>query len=183
MSVKKKLVACSVGAVLGLVATLFPGQLKTSPKGQAHIAKWEQCVSCTYKDSVGVSTIGLGATKDLNGKPPVEGRKLTDAEVAKLFVRDLRVNEKCVMERMNGANMPQSVFDATVSLVHNVGCAGTTWNSKTQRKTAIRVYAEKGNWPSLCDAMMQFTFAGGKQLPGLVNRRNGDRTLCREGIN
>lgn len=182
MSLKKKLITCSVGAVLGLVATLFPGQLKTSQRGQEHIAKWEACIKCTYKDSVGVSTIGLGATKWTDGKAPAQGQVATDAQVAELFVRDLKVNEKCVIDRMNGNKMPQSVFDASVSLVHNVGCNGATWNAKAKRKTVIRVYAEKENWPAVCDAMMQFTFAGGKQLPGLVNRRSADRTLCREGL-
>lgn len=182
MGVKQRIIACSVGAVVALVGALFPGELKTSKRGQTHIANWEACIRCTYQDSVGVNTIGLGATRGLDGKAPAQGQVITDAQVAELFVRDLKVNEKCVMERMNGARMPQSVFDASVSLVHNVGCAGATWNAKKQTKTVIRLYAEKGNWPAVCDAMTQFVFAGGKKLPGLVNRRNGDKALCMEDL-
>ena len=179
---KKKLITCSVGAVLALVATLFPGELKTSKRGQEHIAKWEACIACTYKDSVGVDTIGLGATRWVDGKAPAPGQVATNAQIAQLFMRDLKVNEQCVIDRMNGRKMPQSVFDASVSMVHNLGCSGATWNAKTQKPTQMRTNALSGDWQGTCDRMMDFTYAGGKKSPGLVNRRTADRNLCIEDL-
>lgn len=182
MGMKQRLAYCSIGAVLSIIATVYPNELKTSERGLAHIAKWEQCVSCTYKDHIGVSTIGMGATRDFNGKAPQPGRKLSDDEVARLFIRDIKSAERCVLERMDGAAMPQSVFDASVSLIHNTGCAGATYNSKRKAKTNLRLQAEAHNWKQVCYRMGDFIYAGGVVSKGLVNRRADDQKLCLEDL-
>lgn len=179
---KKKLLTCSVGAILGLIASFHPGELKTSQRGLEHIANWEACIYCTYKDSVGVDTIGLGATRWLDGKTPAPGQVATDRQVAELYVRDIKVNEQCVKDRLNGNKMPQSVFDASVSMVHNNGCSGTTWNPRTQKMTQLRANALAGNWVGVCDRMMDFVNAGGKFSKGVYNRRFADRALCMEDL-
>lgn len=178
MSIKQRLAYCSIATVLGVIATQYPNELHTSQEGLAHIAKWEQCVSCTYKDHIGVSTIGLGATKDFDGKAPVPGRKLSDDEVARLFMRDIKVAEKCVIDKLNGRWMPQSVFDASVSLIHNTGCPNATYNRKAQRYTQLRFQAEAYNWNQVCYRMGDFIYAGGQKSTGLINRRTDDQRLC-----
>lgn len=178
MSIKHRLAYCSIASVLGIIATEYKGEMQTSAEGLAHIAKWEQCVSCTYKDHVGVPTLGMGSTRDFNGKPPVMGRKATDDEVARLYMRDVKEAEQCVNKRMGGRNMPQSVFDASVSIVYNVGCAGTTWNNKRKAQTNIRLAANAGDWSQVCYHMGGFIYAGGKVSNGLKNRRAGDQALC-----
>lgn len=181
MAIKKRLVACSSAAVLGLVATLFPQELTTSKKGQEFISKWEACISCTYTDIVGVKTNGLGATRGLDGKPFKEWQTLTDKEVATLFVRDLKINEKCVNDKLNGSKMPQQVFDMAVSLVHNNGCSGVTWNNRANRPTQLATYMQQGQWAMGCNRFMDFVNAGGKPSQGLINRRTEEKQICLNG--
>lgn len=181
-TIRKSLVYCSITAVLGLLTTVYPNKLHTSKEGLRHIASFEQCVSCTYKDHVGVSTIGIGSTRSFDGRSPKPDERLTDEQVALLFGRDIEQAENCVMDKMNGAHMPQSVFDASVSLVYNVGCQGTTWNSKYKRPTNIALQAKARNWPQVCYYMGDFIYAGGKVSNGLKNRRAGDQAICLKDI-
>lgn len=182
MSVKQKVALGSIAAVLSVISTMYPNELKTSERGLQHIAQWEQYGTRTYLDSIGVPTIGLGATRWLDGKPPKPGQTADKFEAAQLYIRDVKVAEKCVMERLDGALMPQSVFDASVSLIHNTGCAGATYNRKRNAKTNLRLQAEAGNWKQVCYRMGDFIYAGGVVSKGLVNRRAADQKLCLEDL-
>lgn len=182
MSIKQKIALGSIASVLSIIATVYPNELKTSDRGLQHIAQWEQYATRTYLDSVGVPTIGLGATMWLDGKRPKQGQEATDFQAAQLFIRDIKVAEKCVLERLDGAAMPQSVFDASVSLIHNTGCAGATYNPKRKAKTNLRLQAEAHNWSQVCYRMGDFIYAGGRVSKGLVNRRTADQRLCLEDL-
>lgn len=182
MSVKQKVALGSIASVLAVISTLHPNELQTSDRGLKHIAQWEQYATRTYLDSVGVPTIGLGATIWLDGKRPKAGQEADKFQAAQLFIRDIKVAEKCVLDRLDGKYMPQSVFDATVSLIHNTGCAGATYNKKRKGKTNLRLQAEAHNWSQVCYRMGDFIYAGGKVSPGLKNRRAGDQALCIEDL-
>lgn len=178
MSIRQTLTYCSTGAILTLLATVYPTELKTSQKGLELIAEYEACVSCTYKDQVGVTTVGIGSTRDINGKPFKIGSKLSNDTIAQLFIRDVKSSEKCVQEHFNGNAMPQSVFDSTVSLVYNTGCYGARYNTKAKRPTAIARYATSGDWSSVCYRLSDFRYAGGVVNKGLENRRAKEQTHC-----
>lgn len=175
---RNPLVYCSVASVLALVATLYPNDLKTSQAGLALIASYENCVSCTYQDHIGVNTVGIGSTRGADGKPVRAGVKLTDAQVAELFVRDVKEAEQCVIQYLNGRNMPQPVFDSTVSLVYNNGCYGTRWNKKANRPTWLARHAVAGDWENVCFRFSDFINAGGVPSQGLKNRRAKEQKLC-----
>lgn len=181
MSAVKKLVTCSIASILGAIAVYFPMQLTTSENGLRHIAKWEACVSCTYKDSIGINTIGLGATRGADGKPVKDNVTLSDKQVAELFVRDIKINEKCVNERLKGSKMPQQVYDMSVSLIHNNGCEGVTVNKRTGKPTLFAQHMRAGNYAQGCDRMLDFVNAGGKPSKGLINRRTEERLICLNG--
>lgn len=178
MSIRQTLTYCSTGAILTLIATVYPYELKTSEEGLKLIGEYEACVSCTYKDQVGVTTVGIGSTRDINGKPFVMGSKLSNDEIAQLFIRDVKSSEKCVQEHFNGNAMPQSVFDSAVSLVYNAGCYGTRYNTAYKRPTAIARYANSGDWTSFCYRLSDFRYAGGVVNKGLENRRAKDQQHC-----
>lgn len=177
-TVRQSMIYCSVAAVLGIVATVYPNDLEVSPDGLKLIAGYENCVSTAYKDHIGKCTIGVGTTRDINGKPIKMGTKVTDQEAAKLFVRDVKEAEQCVFQYMNGAKMPQPVLDATVSLVYNNGCYGTRWNRKTNKPTYIQRYAVAGDWYNVCYRLGDFINAGGKPSQGLINRRAAEQKHC-----
>lgn len=176
--IRKTLAYCSIATVLGLVTTVYPNDLKTSEEGLARIAAYENCVSCTYRDHIGIPTIGIGSTRLQDGTRPVDGLRLSDEQVAYLFASDIYAAEQCVITRLNGGRMPQAVFDTAVSLVYNVGCYGVTWNSKFNRKTSIRLAAEAGNWKQVCYYVGDFVYSGGKKSQGLVNRRTDEQAYC-----
>lgn len=178
MSIRQTLTYCSTGAILTLIATVYPNELSTSKEGLKLIAEYEACVSCTYKDQVGVVTGGIGSTRDINGNKLQMNSKLSDEEIARLFVRDIKDAEKCVQEHFNGNSMPQSTFDSVVSLVYNVGCFGSRYNTKAKRQTAIARYANSGDWTSVCYRLSDFRYAGGVVNKGLENRRAKEQLHC-----
>ncbi|QOC54333.1 lysozyme [Aeromonas phage Atoyac14] len=173
MSIKQKLVYCSVAAVLGTVATLHPGELRTSQDGLKLLAGYESCVRSSYTDTVGVPTCGIGHTKGVR-----MGMLASDATIAQWFVEDVLEAESCVNRYFGGQSMPQPVFDSVVSLVFNVGCYGTRWNSKRSAPTSIARYAVAGDWWGVCEHIADFRYAGGKVSPGLENRRREEQKHC-----
>ena len=177
-TVRQSMIYCSVAAVLGIVATVYPNDLEVSPDGLKLIAGYENCVSNAYKDHVGVCTIGVGTTRNLDGSKIQMSQKVTEQEAAALFVRDVKEAEQCVFKYMNGDKMPQPVLDATVSLVYNNGCYGTRWNKKANRPTYIARYAVSGDWYNVCYRLGDFINAGGNPSQGLINRRAAEQKHC-----
>ncbi|AEZ65050.1 endolysin [Aeromonas phage phiAS7] len=106
------------------------------------------------------------------------GQIATPEKVAQWFVEDVHEAEQCVIRYFNGSEMPQPVFDSTVSLVFNVGCYGTRWNAKANRPTAIARYSQAGDWLGTCEHIADFRMAGGKVSKGLENRRKKEQTWC-----
>lgn len=175
-AIRNTVVGCSVATALGLVASLFPNELRTSKEGLALIGKWESCTLTAYRDHVGVPTIGIGSTKGV-----CMGKVIDLREVALRFKEDVLEAEQCVDKYLNGRGMPQPVYDATVSLVYNNGCYGTRWNKKAGRATYIAKYAQRGDWLKVCYHLGDFINAGGKPSKGLVNRRAGEHAHCIKG--
>lgn len=165
---------CSVPVVVGLALSLKP-TLHTSEAGLLHIANAEGCILCRYADPSGYATIGVGHR--LAAKGPV---RLTEAQVAQLYAQDVETAEKCVIEHLDGHYMPQSVYDASVSLVFNTGCAGALINPKTHRPTAYSRAANANDWGKACYYLGDFIYSNG--VPLLRNRRAADQALCIKDI-
>lgn len=176
-TIRNSVVGCSVAAALGLVASLFPNELRTSNEGLALIGKWESCTLTAYYDIVKVPTIGIGSTKGV-----CMGQVIDLKEVAYRFKEDVKEAEQCVDKWFNGRSMPWQVYDTTVSLVYNNGCYGTRWNKKAGRATQIATYASQRNWERVCYHVGDFINAGGKPSKGLINRRAGEQAHCIKGL-
>ena len=168
----KKLITsmCSVPVIVGMVIALKP-TLHTSEAGLLHIAKQEGCVKCRYADASGYATVGIGHRTAVEG--PVS---LSDEEVAQLYASDVQKAESCIIAHLDGHYMPQSVFDASVSLVFNTGCSGALINPKTHKPTSYARAAQSGNWESTCYYLGDFIYSNGQ--PILRNRRAADQSLC-----
>lgn len=173
---KKKIIACSTALIISLVATLFPGKLRTSPEAQQKMAKYEDCRKSPYYCPAGVLTVGLGSTAK------VANREYSDKEIAERWLNDLQRAENCVNREFNGEAAPQRVFEAMADGVFNVGCTGLGWytNSRGQKvRTTLWRNASDSDWPGVCQRLTDFVNAGGKRLPGLVNRRTEFQAWCR----
>ena len=96
-------------------------------------------------------------------------RTLTMDEVNDILAKDLATFERGVL-RLCPEGLTQGRFDALVSFSFNVGLGNL------QRST-IRMKHNRGDFDGAAESFMQWTKAGGKELPGLVKRRKHERAL------
>lgn len=141
---------------------------KTGELGKALIKKSESFEKATYICPAGVPTIGYGTTK-IDGKPVPMGMTITKEQAEKLLEDDLLVFENAVNKFVR-VEITQNQFDALISFVYNVGI-GNFSNS-----TLLRVL-NQGNYTEAADQILRWTKAKGKELPGLVKRRDAERQL------
>ena len=109
-------------------------------------------------------TIGYGH----NGADVKEGQTITEAEAEALLRSDLKKYEAKV-NKYSAYNWNENEFSALVSFAYNVGnIDGLTKKGERSREEI------KKAWNSYCKA-------GGKELPGLVRRREAELKLFNAG--
>jgi len=135
-----------------------------------------------YRCPAALWTVGVGHVIDQSHiKVPFEERKslpipegwnrtLTMDEVNAILAKDLENFERGVLRLASNLAGRQSKFDACVSFSFNVGLGNF------QRST-IRMKIQREEWEQAADAFLMWTKAAGKELPGLVKRRKGERSL------
>lgn len=165
---------CAVSAVIALVVSNYGEQIRTSQKALEIIGNAEGCRRDPYQCPADVLTVGIGST-EFGGEPINPNKRYSDDEIAKRWVKDIQTAERCVNNFGNGYKIPQSVFDASVSLTFNVGCGNA---SKSTMFRKLR----KGDYVGACNELPRWTSAGGRQLRGLVIRREKERQLCLAGL-
>lgn len=101
---------------------------------------------------------------------PEHARTWSKAEIEELFRLDVRSFERGVLRLVPGSAGRQGAFDALVSFAFNVGLGNL-------QRSQIRMRANRGDWPGAADALLQWTKGGGRVLPGLVARRQAERSL------
>jgi len=100
-------------------------------------------------------------------------RVLTMDEVNTILAQDLVSFERGVL-RLCPTGLTQSRFDSLVSFSFNVGLGNL-------QRSSIRMKHNRGEFEEAAEAFMQWTKAGGKELPGLVKRRKDERNLYLSG--
>lgn len=130
------------------------------------IKKWEGCVLHTYKDVVGVNTIGWGHC----GPEAVPGRKITQSEADALLLKDL---EKFKTKIEESVHVPCSnnEFCALVSFAFNVGIGAL------QGSTLLREFNQGLSAQVVSNQFLLWVHAGGHVLEPLVRRRHDERAL------
>ncbi|MBL3571372.1 hypothetical protein BV509_20340 [Rhodovulum sulfidophilum] len=135
----------------------------------ALIAPWEGLRTASYQDIVGVWTICYGETHGVGPgqtTTPEECRTKLAARVAQ-FEAEIR---PCLPPEL-----PVETRAAFVSAAYNIGSGAFCRSSMSRRALA-------GDLPGACDALTMWVKAGGRTVPGLVNRRNAERALCLSGL-
>lgn len=131
-----------------------------------YVPQFEGVILRGYKDPIGIVTACAGHTKTA-----VLGRPYTRAECEKLLVDDLVEHLEGVLQctpNLKGATGPLA---AAGSFAYNVG-TGAYCGS-----TMARLFRE-GKVMEACAQLGRWTYAGGRQLPGLVTRRATERRIC-----
>lgn len=131
----------------------------------AYVPRFEGVVLRGYKDPIGIVTACAGHTKTA-----VLGRAYTQAECERLLVIDLVEHADGVASCIH-TDMTPGQRAAFVSFAYNVGV------SKFCKSTMARL-ANAGEMGRACAELSKWTYAGGRQLPGLVKRRKTERAIC-----
>lgn len=141
------------------------GDFAISDQGVELIARFEGCRLEAYKCPAGAWTIGYGHTAGVK-----EGDTLPSQDAAKALLKeDLKkygnyVNDY-VKKGIISFPLNQQQFDALTSFCYNCG------NGNLQRLVSGRDAA------TVAEKMLLYNKGGGKVLPGLVRRREEERTL------
>lgn len=138
--------------------------MQTSNTGIELIKRFEGCRLNAYQDSVGVWTVGYGHTKNVK-----KGMLITQDQADKFLKEDLKVYENYVKTYVS-YNINQNQFDALVSFTYNVGGGNL-------QKSTLLVYLNQGKITLAANEFDKWTYAGGKKLTGLVNRRKAEKEL------
>lgn len=138
--------------------------MQTSNTGIELIKRFEGCRLNAYQDSVGVWTVGYGHTKNVK-----KGMLITQDQADKFLKEDLKVYENYVKTYVS-YNINQNQFDALVSFTYNVGGGNL-------QKSTLLFYLNQGKITFAANEFDKWTYAGGKKLTGLVNRRKAEKEL------
>lgn len=160
---------CSVGVIIGIVMSNHQKEIRTSKAGLELMGNAEGCRREPYLCPAGVLTVGIGST----GK--VGQRHYSDEDIATRWVKNIQQAEQCVNRYGNGMALPQSVFDAAVSITFNVGC------SKMKTSTLF-TYLNENQYENACHEFPKWNKSSGKVLTGLIMRREKEKALCLSGL-
>ena len=134
------------------------------------IRPWEGRELRAYRDIVGVWTICDGIT----GPEARPGRVATPAQCDTMLARDVATHANGLAACLTRP-VPPEVMAAFVSFTFNVGVRGAC------RSTAV-AKLNRGDFRGGCNALMSWVYAGGRQVRGLVNRRQAEISLCLRGV-
>ena len=156
--------ACAVSAIIAIVLSMDTG-LRINQAGLELIGNAESCRRDPYMCPARVLTVGIGST----GK--VANRRYSDAEIAEMWVTDIRAAEKCVNQYANGKLMTDNQLSAITSFTFNVGCGAL-------QKSTLARYAKREQWQQMCGELSKWVYIGKEKSNGLANRRGKEFDLC-----
>lgn len=133
------------------------------------VSKWEGTRTDPYRDIVGVWTVCTGETR-------VTMRRYSAAECDALLRRALAQDYAPAVLRAVPAlaDRPHQLA-ASISLAYNIGARGFARSTVARRFNA-------GDWRGGCDAFLMWSRAGGREVRGLVRRREDERRVCMTGL-
>lgn len=138
------------------------------------ISKWEGFYSYAYRDPVGIWTIGYGTTKWPNGQAVKQGQTIKKDEAMELLRKQAQEHANTI-EQYVKVPLNQNQYDALASFQYNLG-------RNILRNSALLKYLNARQWDKACNEMLLYCNAGGKQLPGLVNRRKDEVALFKKPV-
>jgi lysozyme len=146
-----------------------------SAAGLAFLTRLEGSRCQCYDDVAGLPTIGVGhlltpaerrtQTLQIAGEAVPVAPGLTDAQIAALLQQDLAPVCACLDALGVALTPPQ--HDALCSFIFNVGRGA--FAASTLRKRLLA-----GHFDAVPRELRRWTKAGGKTVPGLVNRREAE---------
>lgn len=136
----------------------------------ATVGAWEGFAADPYADKLahGILTVCYGDTQ-------IEMRHYTKAECQEILADRLADYAAPVLAKSPELKGHPDQTVAAVSFAYNAGVAN-------YGKSSVARLFKQGKWVSACNALMRWTYSGGKKRQGLVNRRNAERLICLKNI-
>jgi len=141
--------------------------MKMSDEGRRDLLqKFEGCRLSAYRCPAGILTIGYGHTSAAGDPAVFETMTITQDKAEQILARDLAKFERGV-ESMVTVPLDQHQFDVLVDFAYNAGL-GALQKSTLLKKVNAR------DFDAVPAELMKWTRGGGKELPGLVRRRQAE---------
>lgn len=157
----------------GMRARLLPVSLTVSALALAGLAVHEGYRSRAYDDGVGVSTVGFGTTRREDGSPVKPGDSVSPERAVVRLAQDADRIGREIAACIGPVPLHQHEFDAFASLAYNIGSAAFC------RSTLVKKLRETPpDYAGACAEIRKWTRAGGRELPGLVKRREAEYRQC-----
>lgn len=135
------------------------------------VKEFEGCRLESYRDSVGVWTIGYGLTSNaLPGVIVGPGMVISQRQAEAYLSDTLELFAKRIRPFFTHHRPTPNQFGAMLSLAYNIGTGAFS------RSTCLRRF-NAGDYAGAAEALTWFNKAGGKRLRGLVRRREAERDL------
>lgn len=148
---------------LGMGAVIAAAVAIATPR----IAQQEGYAPEVYRDPVGIQTYCYGETENVE-----VGRTYSKEFCTDLLTRRVGVYIQGVRDSIpSKVYMYPSELAAWGSFSYNVGIGAF------RKSTAAKLLRE-GRHVEACNQLPKWVYAGGKRLPGLVNRRKVEQALC-----
>lgn len=142
--------------------------MKISDRGIRFIKQEEGERLVSYRDVVGIWTIGVGHTGSVDGLPVHKEMRIDAKKSTELLLMDLRTVERAINKDVIAA-MNQNQYDALCSLIFNIGIGAF-------RDSTLRKRLNAGDYKGAADAFLMWKRAGSaKDI--LLPRRERERAL------
>lgn len=138
--------------------------IKVSGRGLKLIKQSEGIFLQAYRCPANVLTIGYGHTAG------VQPGDVITAEQADTFLQEDVAESVRAVNRLVTVPLTQNQFDALVSFVFNLGIGNFRTSTLLKKLNA-------GDYSGAAEEFPRWVRAGGKQLPGLIKRRDAEKTL------
>jgi len=146
--------------------------MRVSQKGIDLIKKFEGLRLTAYVCPAGVLTIGYGHT----GSDVKSGMRITEEEAERLLWKDTESAQQTVSSFVT-AKINQNEYDALVSFTFNIGPTAFV------NSTLLKLLNNGADRKIVAGEFARWVKAGGEQaVPGLVRRREAEKTLFLEKI-
>ena len=139
----------------------------------AMIAGFEGYRDRAYDDGVGVQTIGFGTTRHEDGRPIKPGDRTTPERAVVMLATEADTIARELAECIGDVPLYRHEWDAFVSWAYNVGSAAAC------RSTLVKKLRQNPpDYEGACRELLKWVYAGGRELPGLVKRRQAEYRMC-----
>lgn len=143
-------------------------KLRTSENGLALIRRFEGFSATPYRCPAGYLTVGYGHVIKTEQFPTI-----TVETAERLLAQDVYIAEGAV-GRLISEKLNQNQWDALASFTFNLGAVAL-------QRSALRACINRGDHAGAAEQFGRWVYAGGRKLPGLITRRNAEKTLYQGG--